>query len=110
MRNLTILSIVLVIISLPLDSFSGTSKKRKDFLHTFVDNSAICAGSEIEVKFSTNFVSAEFTVQLSDERGSFSRASTIGRLTNAMGRTGGGVRARLPILLVPSERYRLLLL
>lgn len=107
MRNLTILSILLFIVFLPFDSFSGTSKKRKDFLHTFVDNSAICAGSEIEVKFSTNFVSAEFTVQLSDERGSFSRASTIGRLTNAIGRTGGGVRARLPILLVPSERYRI---
>lgn len=82
--------------------------KRSFFLETFVDNSAICAGSEIEVKFSTNFLSAEFSMQLSDENGSFAKSpQVIGRITGAYGRGGGGVKARLPLILTPSNKYRI---
>jgi len=78
------------------------------FLQTFVDNSAICAGLEIEVKFSTNFNSAEYTVQLSDEKGSFDKTPTsIGRLTGTSGRMGGGVKAIIPLGTPQSNKYRI---
>jgi gliding motility-associated-like protein len=89
-------------------SFIFNGLKAQVYLDTFVDNSAICMGSEIEVKFSTNFVSAEYTVQLSDDKGSFDKAPlSIGRISNAIGRTGGGTKAVIPALILPSNKYRI---
>ncbi len=99
MRFFTILFCILFIIS---------GLKAQIFLDTFVDNSAICAGSEIEVKYSTNFSSAEYSVQLSDENGSFEKApATIGRITSAAGRMGGGTKARIPVFAKESNKYRI---
>jgi gliding motility-associated-like protein len=82
--------------------------KRNEFLQTFVDNSAICTGTEIEVKYTTNIPSPEFAVQISDENGSFDRApQSIGRITGVTGRLGGGMKARLPLTLKPSNKYRI---
>jgi gliding motility-associated-like protein len=83
-------------------------KKRNEFLQTFVDNSAICAGSEIEVKYNTNVISAEFAIQISDENGSFARSPlSIGRITGVLGRTSGGTKARLPFNLKQGNKYRI---
>ena len=88
--------------------FIISSLKAQTFLQTFVDNSAICAGLEIEVKFSTNFSSAEYTVQLSDENGVFSKnLNSIGRLTDALGRNGGGLKATIPANIPQSNKYRI---
>lgn len=86
----------------------SSALKAQTFLHTFVDNSAICAGSEIEVKFSTNFNSAEYTVQLSDENGRFDKNPTsIGRLAGTSGKTGGGLKALIPLSTPQSNKYRI---
>ena len=99
--------ICLISYSLSLFAKEG-EKKRNDFLYTFVDNSAICAGAEIEVKYSTNILSAEFSIQISDENGSFARTpQSIARITGVLGRAGGGVKARLPFTLKPSNKYRI---
>jgi gliding motility-associated-like protein len=107
MRYNSIILSIIFILSLSMLSAEG-KEKRKDFLNTFVDNSAICAGSEIEVKFSTNFLSAEFSVQLSDANGSFAKTpQTIGRLTGVYGRTGGGLKVLLPLQTAASNKYRI---
>lgn len=99
MRSFAVLFCILFIIN---------GLKAQTFLDTFVDNSAICSGSEIEVKFSTNFNSAEYTVQLSDENGSFAKTQTsIGRITNSTGRLGGGTKGVIPANTLPSNKYRI---